>query len=448
MRLLFEQENLIKKLKELISLHTVGDYIYMYPPRQAYQSIDKIQAVKLSKKSIDKFPSINLYYHVPFCKQLCSFCNLYTKVSKNENERSDYVKLLIEETKMHQQSLLNKKVNTIYLGGGTPSLLEPKDINSLFSYLKNEGIADVFSIPEVAMEVAPDTVEYEKFVELKSVGINRVNLGFQASNISELQSIGRKHGVSTLSTSFEIIKKIGFKNVCIDLIYGLQSQTIESWHKSLEFVINYNPETICIYPLTLRPNTAYSQKGYNFIDSDIQSRKYDLAVNALTNAGYKQENHVRFVKKNGGYLQKEYHWKMENLLGLGAGARSYFWFCDTRNNYGTITRDKAYKYYVESIKNLQIPITDGYIMTDEERMRKAIILNLISLDRQWFRDMFTVDIIEVFPLLTELEAMELLSINEATIELTETGIKYRDLIVQLFFSSKVIGNIKNYKYDD
>ena len=448
MKLLFNTDASIEKLKALISKNAVGDYIYMYPPRQAYNRLDPKTAYGLVTESLNRFSNLNLYFHFPFCKQICSFCNLYTKVSKNKEEYAGYVKLLISELKMYEHLLYGKEINTIYIGGGTPSLLDPRDINSLLSYLEVKKICEIGKVPEVAMEVAPDTVEYSKFMELKDIGINRVNLGFQAANLTELESIGRTHGVSTLSNSFEVIKKIGFSNVCIDLIYGLQNQTFETWKNSIEFVINYNPETICIYPLTLRLNTPYNKKGYTYIDGEIQSKKYDFAVNAFHKAGYKQETHIRFIKENGGYLQKENHWRMQNILGIGAGARSYLWDCDTRNNYGTITREKAYRHYTDSITNNQIPITDGYLMTRDERMRKAIILNLISLDRGWFVGLFGEDILTFSPNIYALEILGFLIISDTKIELTPMGLKHRDLIVQLFFSKDVIDRTTNYLYKD
>ncbi len=448
MKLLYDDKPSLETLVQLIDNNVVGDYVYMYPPRQAYSSLDINQAYSLVSESITKFQDLNLYFHVPFCKQICSFCNLFTKISTSKEEYEKYINLLITEIGFYKNLVVDKNIKSLYIGGGTPSLLDPSHISKLFNYISNSLQIDIFKIPEVALEVAPDTVEEFKFSHFKELGINRINLGFQTLNQSELTSIGRKHDIDLLYKSIQIIKKINFDNTCIDLIYGLQNQSYSDWVNSLKIVLEYQPETICIYPLTLRPATRYHKLGYSELSGEEQYRKYDIALDMLTSHGYIQETHIRFIKDKGGYLQKANHWKLENILGMGAGARSYLWFCDTRNSYGAVKRNSAYQHYVDCVENNNLPITDGFIMDEQERMRKALILNLINLDRQWFKLLFHLDVLEVFPILYNLCENGFVIIEKSKIMLTFQGLRYRDLIVQLFFGNNVRSKILSYFYED
>jgi oxygen-independent coproporphyrinogen-3 oxidase len=421
----------------------------MYPPRQAYHAIDSVDIENLIEKSINKFNDLNLYFHIPFCKQICSFCNLYTTVSTNEKQYKEYMELLKIEFAHYTGFLTKKKINTLYVGGGTPSLLSPDLFSNLFQFIEYELGVKIADIEEVAMEVYPDTVTKDKLTQYKAAGFNRINLGFQTTNSVELAGLGRSYKLSALHQTLESAKSVNFKNICVDLIYGLKDQSFQSWQNSLEEVIAYSPQTICIYPLTLRPATIYKAKGYVFTPGNEQYQKYNYAVERLSKAGYKQENHVRYVKDGGGYIQKANHWAMQNLLGIGAGARSYLWYCDTRNGYGAFSRKKALENYVFSIKNNLNPITDGFIMTDDERMRKAVILNIISLNRNWFMRLFECDVVDVFP--KEIEVLQdsgFLLVSSDWLSLTAQGIKYRDVIVQVFFSSQVRNLVAKYEYKD
>jgi oxygen-independent coproporphyrinogen-3 oxidase len=426
------------------------DYVYMYPPRQAYHNINREDIDGLIQQSIAKFQEINLYFHIPFCRQLCSFCNLYTIRSTDVDQYKLYVELLKKEFSKYSQIISGKKINTLYLGGGTPSLLSPANIKDLFDFIEKNTTINISKIAEVAIEVSPETVDLNRFSELRHFGINRVNLGFQTLINSELRDIGRSYDANIPFQALSIIHRIGFDNVCIDLIYGLPRQTFDDWKYSVEKVLTFNPETICVYPLTLRPATIFNARGYVETVGPDQFRKYDYAEAKLISAGYKQETHIRYTKKSdGGYKQKANHWALQNILGVGAGARSYLWFCDIRNGYGAKNRNQIYKNYVENVLNSRQTVTDGFIMTEEERIRKAIILNLILLDRRWFKELFRTDVLEIFPEeFSFLKELKLLKIENNFLLLTKKGIRHRDAIVQLFFSEVVRDQIKCYRYAD
>jgi oxygen-independent coproporphyrinogen III oxidase len=442
--------NSVEEIRDLISRNVIADYIYKYPPRQTYNEITPENALKLAFKSLEMLDDVNLYFHFPFCEQICSFCNLYTYKANDVELFNRYIEILKKEFMHYFPYLLGKNVRTIYLGGGTPSLIPAKIIGDLLLFIRESMGFDIFAIPEVGLEVAADTVELGKFSEYRDIGINRVNLGLQSANDLEIKSMGKIHGLKKNIDALNILKKIGFKNVCVDLIYGLAGQTEKSWRDSLDIVKEFEPETICAYSLTLRPHTRFNSRGYRQLNGQSQYSKYDYVCEALMNAGYEQETHVRWVKKpNGGYFQKRNHWAMENVLGFGAGARSYLWEIDTRNGYSIKHRKRLYQDYVERITTRGYGIVDGFIMTNDERMRKAVILGLIKLNKHWFKTLFNVLPEDIFPVQFEiLKNAKLIEIDPEYISLTKNGMRHRDVIVQVFFSNATRMAALGFDYDE
>ncbi|MFI6520405.1 coproporphyrinogen-III oxidase family protein [Spirillospora sp. NPDC050679] len=428
-----------------------GDYVYMYPPRQAYRRFDPATSAKLSElivSSLEHSDLLNLYFHVPFCKQICAFCNLYTTRLGKDTDLHGYVELLIAEARLYARMTERKTVQTFYLGGGTPSLLDPHDVETLITRALPMFMADGTPPPaEIAIEVAPETVDAARLRDLRDAGINRINLGLQSTVPEEVARFGRRRSTSRCHTLIEEALGIGFANVCVDLIYGLRHQTDNGWETSLRDVIELSPPTVCAYALTSRPHTGYRRNGFEGAKPDVLYRRYELAQQMLVGSGYTQETHVRWTKEGGGYLQKEYHWGMQNLLGIGAGARSYLWNVDTRNGYSIQSRADALSHYTNSISKGDFSIVDGFLMSTEERARKAVVLGIMDLDRVWFKDLIGSDPVALF---SEefglLERFGLCTIVGDRIRLTERGRKYRDIIVQMFFSETVRQRLSGFHY--
>lgn len=426
----------------------IGDYVYMYPPRQTYRSFGTADVLPLIVSSLERSDSLNLYVHFPFCRQTCAFCNLFTVVSRDESLFETYTACLERETAYYGRWIQGKRIGTVYIGGGTPSLLPTRLLARLLRYLQDCIGFDISRVDEVSLEVSPETVDYEKLCALRDLGINRVNIGMQSAADEELHLIGRRYGSSTPLRALEIAQGVGFRNVCVDLIYGLQGQTFDSWRASLEAVLRFGPDTVCAYPLTLRPVTGFSEKGYRFVSAQDQYTKYDYARARLTADGYHQETHVRYVKnQRGGYLQKSNHWSLQNVLGLGAGARSYLWHCDYRNGYGARNRMRVLNRYMENVRSLGHGREDGFVMDEDERRRKAVILGLIDLNRAWFGKLFGADPVEVFPLeLGIFSELGLLEQQGEHFRLASRGVRHRDVLVQALFSERVRALVKDFDY--
>ncbi|AWW37789.1 coproporphyrinogen dehydrogenase [Streptomyces sp. AS58] len=427
-----------------------ADYMYMYPPRQTYRPL-ALSPAELEAKlraSFGRSDVLNLYVHVPFCRQICSFCNLYTTTGEGTDHR-EYTTAVLEEASRYTRFTEPKTVATLYFGGGTPSLLAPELLGAMTERLLADFSAPGTPAPsEIALEVDPATVDQARLRDLRQAGINRVNLGYQSLVPEEVTRIGRREGARR-TQALEIALGTGFDNVCVDLIYGLERQTDDAWRTSVRTVAAMAPQTVCAYPLTTRPLTSYGKRGYTFVPAETLYRRYDIAHELLTAAGYRQETHVRWVRGGGGYVQKVNHWRMQNVLGLGAGARSYLWELDTRNGYSLRSRGDALHSYLRAAGTDTLPITDGYLMTDEERRRKAVVLNLLHLDRSWFTSLFGTDPVEAFPVeFACLADAGICEIGPSEIRLTAHGTRIRDLAVQMFISPEVRDRLGKFSYSE
>lgn len=448
MRLL-EHPPTVQILRDAIHTHARCDYVYAYPPRQAYRPfLSAARPATLVRESLAQVDAVNLYVHVPFCRQICAYCNLYAVASRGDDIHRRYIEAVSLEINMFAADLLGKRVHTVYIGGGTPSLLEPSLLSELLTRITERLRFSLDEVPEVAIEVAPDNATAEQLAAIRAAGFTRINLGVQSASTDELAMIGRAYASDTVSGGLEAAMAAGFSNVCVDLIYGLRGQSFDAWRRSVRTVIARYPQTICAYPLTLRIGTGFDRRGYRTVDDVDQYRKYDHVNATLRNAGYEQQTHVRWaLPGEGGYLQKQYHWACEPVIGFGAGARSYLWALDTRNGYSLRRRRSALNDYLVRVENGESPMTDGFLMDHDERMRKAIILGLNHLDRGRFQAMYGTDPMDAFGKeIGGLITTGLVAEDASRLWLTELGVRHRDVAVQPLISRRVHELVREFTY--
>ncbi|MDP9794170.1 oxygen-independent coproporphyrinogen-3 oxidase [Catenuloplanes nepalensis] len=441
-----------RTVRHLIDSESHADYVYMYPPRQAYRpfSPEVLQRLpQLVRHSLDHSDILNLYVHVPFCRQICSFCNLYT-VRDGRADLDRYVDLVLREARWYAALTDRKQVASLYLGGGTPSILAPSQLERLVSELLALFSVAPGEVPaETALEVDPASVDVAKLRKICDAGVNRINLGYQSFIPTEVATLGRVRAERSGTRLLEEALSVGFANVCVDLIYGLEHQTDESWRTSVREVARIGPETICAYPLTLRPHTGYGRRGYDHVNGAMLRARYAMAHEILTDSGYRQETHVRWVRDGGGYRQKANHWALQNILGFGAGARSYLWDLDFRNGYSVRHRQAVLESYGRQMEAGRLPADSGFLMTDDERRRKMVALNIQSLDRTRFREMFGTDPFEEFPdELAALTGAGVVASDADRIWVPNRWLGDRDLFSQLFFSADVRRKLEEFTYDE
>lgn len=266
-----------------------------------------------------------LYIHIPFCKQACSYCDFYF-VTRRE-QKQDFVDELIREIHHKKDSRFTEEpLRTIYFGGGTPSLLTPKQIEQIL-----ESIDAVFDtqLDEITLEMNPDDVTKEYLAGLKSAGINRASMGVQTFNPELLNFMNRAHNSEEALTCLELLQASDFNVFTVDLIYGNPGQTAESLENDIETILQFNPPHVSAYSLTVEPRTRLGKQVElgRIIppEDDTVSDHFDIVVDKLKRAGILQYEVSNYAREGKEAVHNSNYWSHENYLGLGPGAHSFWW---------------------------------------------------------------------------------------------------------------------------
>ena len=253
---------------------------------------------------------MSIYIHIPFCSSICSYCD-FCKLLKNKKWIEEYLTVLEKEIK---ENYKGEKVNTIYIGGGTPSTLSNKELEKLFNILK---IFKTEKNTEITLETNTEDLTKEKINLLKK-NINRLSIGVQTFNKKKLEKLNRKLDINNLKNALK-----NFDNVNIDLMYGYNNQTLESLKEDLKKIISLNPKHISTYCLILEPHTKLYIKKYKPLDDDKERQMYDLIIKILKENGYIQYELSNFSKKNYESKHNLTYWNNESYYGFGLGASGY-----------------------------------------------------------------------------------------------------------------------------
>lgn len=277
-------------------------------------------------KNNEKAPRrLGLYIHIPFCRTKCLYCDFCSFVSRDENERERYVKSLLNEIESRKTE--EYIVDTVYFGGGTPSLLSSEQIGRILSSVKEHFILD--DCAEITLECNPmthlnDGEEY--FSALRLLGVNRLSLGIQSAVDSELKLIGRRHSFEEAQKTFFDARRSGFENISIDLMFGIPSQTLESLEYSLNQFTLLGAEHISIYSLQLEEGTPLykMREKYDFADDDTVADMY-MAINSfMGERGYSHYEISNYAKEGKESRHNSKYWLLDEYLGLGLAAHSDF----------------------------------------------------------------------------------------------------------------------------
>lgn len=266
---------------------------------------------------------LGVYIHIPFCKRKCSYC-AFSSFSNMENEKDKYISSLINEIKDFSQTG-KRNVDSIYIGGGTPSLLSKEQISTIFNTLKESFIIE--NNCEITIECNPNSLTEEKLITYKNLGVNRLSIGVQSLNDEDLSFIGRLHDSKTAISAIRLAKAVGFDNISVDLLIGLKNSTSESFLSQLEMLIKEDVKHISTYMLQVEENTPLASQVKNnpdLLPSDDECVDiYSKTANFLQLNGFLRYEVSNFAKK--GYESKHNlkYWSGENYIGFGLSAHSY-----------------------------------------------------------------------------------------------------------------------------
>ena len=324
-----------------------------------------------------------LYVHIPFCKKACHYCNFYFSVSlKNKN---DLIAALLKEIQLQKNYLPGQPVDTIYLGGGTPSILDETELRRVFQQLQGE-----FSISadaEITLEANPDDITPGQLLSWKQLGINRLSIGVQSFADEDLQWMNRAHNASQAKDCILLAQQAGFSNLSIDLIYGTPGLSDEQWHKNVATAIELNISHLSCYALTVEDGTALhqmiQQRKKQPVNTESQARHFVMLMNWLQQAGYEHYEISNFALPGSKSRHNSSYWQGLPYLGLGPSAHSFNgnsrqWNVSNNSLYITAVNQGRVPFEVELLTPVQR--LNEFIMTS---LRTSEGLDLETISRRF-----------------------------------------------------------------
>lgn len=374
---------------------------------------------------------LGIYIHIPFCKQKCFYCDFCSFANKNEMQEK-YVETVINEIKniTHKEKYT---VTTIYLGGGTPSILNPEYIKNILQEIKSS--FEILDDAEITIEINPGTVNEEKLKRYKEYGINRLSIGLQSANDKILKNIGRIHDYKQFEETFFYARKCGFKNINVDLMIGLPTQAIEDVKQTLEKIIQKNPEHISVYSLIIEEGTTIekliNENKLQLPDEETERIMYWTVVNELKENGYNQYEISNFSKKTYESKHNTNCWKQKQYIGLGTSAHSYL----NKKRYSNTNNIEEYIKNIQE-SNISKNITIHEEQTEESTMNEYMLLGLRmiqGININEFKQKFKTDpTIKYKEILEKLQKENLIQITKTSIKLTKQGIDFGNIVWEEF----------------
>ena len=312
-----------------------------------------------------------IYIHIPFCTEKCIYCDFYS-LTKHENQIDAFVERLCKEIRIKSSIIdLKWKIDTIFIGGGTPSLLEPFHIEKIIKNLDNT--FNLNYLNEFTIEANPSEFNIKKMKAFKELGINRVSFGFQSLNNEILKFLTRWHTSEDCIRAYNNARIAGFENINVDMIYGIPNQSIFQWKKDLNHIIDLNPEHISAYSLTVEKNTPlHTYVSSNKIimpQEKIDIDMYAYTMETLNNGHYKQYEISNYSQKGKRCKHNLHYWKREPYLAFGPSAHGYY----DNKRYWNI---RNLNQYIKKIDSNQLPIDDLEILNEENIFNEMIINGL------------------------------------------------------------------------
>ena len=362
---------------------------------------------------------LGLYIHIPFCISKCKYCD-FNSYKLDLDEKRKYLSAIQNEMKFYKEEIRGNEINTIFIGGGTPSILNQNEIKFLFDNIKNN--FNIKNDAEITMECNPGTLTLNKLKTMKECGVNRLSIGLQAVQNNHLEYIGRIHTYEEFEKNYYQAKEVGFENINIDLMYALPNQSKEDWMESLEKVVKLNPTHISAYSLILEENTElsnmYERNEFKLLDEDTDIEMYEYTINYLKSHGYNQYEISNYAKKDFECKHNILYWKCENYVGLGASASGFL----NEVRYNNLCELNKYEEIIHSGKK---PIEWEEKLSIEDKIEESIFLGLRMNEGIKFNDFhekYNINFKEVYKKeINKLEKIKLIKISDEGMILTQKG---------------------------
>lgn len=375
---------------------------------------------------------LGLYIHIPFCVSKCKYCD-FNSYKLDLEEKKKYLKLLEKEMSFYKNEIEEKEIDTIFIGGGTPSILRDNEIEILFDNIKTN--FKIKKNAEITMECNPGTLTLSKLKIMKDCGVNRLSIGLQAVQNHHLEYIGRIHTFEEFEKNYFQAKEVGFENINIDLMYALPNQNEEDWKETLGKIVELNPAHISAYSLILEENTElfdmYNRNEFKLLDEDIDIVMYEYTINYLKSHGYNQYEISNYAKEGYECNHNILYWKCENYVGIGASA-SGFLNVTRYNNVSSLSE------YEKMILKGKKPIDWEEKLSIKDEIEESIFLGLRMNEGIKFKDFkikYDLDFIEKYKNeIKKLKKLNLIDVNELGMRLTQKGREISNSVFVEFIS--------------
>lgn len=386
-------------------------------------------------KEVDMKKKLGIYIHIPFCEKKCDYCDFLSGTATMEQKEA-YVQALIKEIQSYEKMAREYKIETVFIGGGTPTSLEGLQISRIIKELKR-----VFSIIkeeeeriEFTIEANPGTLTKEKSEEYKASGVNRLSIGLQSADNKELKKLGRIHTFEEFVENYEMARKVGFENINIDLISSLPGQSKTDWEATLNKVVALNPEHISAYSLIIEEGTPFydrysNEKGEGLLSEDTDREIYNVTKDILLRNGYHRYEISNYARAGYESRHNSSYWTRVEYLGIGLGASSFLNQTRHENESDMETYIKYSFDYNKIKRNIEV-------LTKKQQMEEFMFLGLrriSGIHPEEFFTSFGETIEQVYgSVLRKLEAENLLIVGKERIYLTDPGIDISNYIFAQF----------------
>lgn len=376
-----------------------------------------------------ELPLLSLYVHIPWCVRKCPYCDFNSHESNGELPETQYIDALLQDFRNAKQYAQGRTLQSIFFGGGTPSLFSAPGYVRLL-----KGLQEIipFSVDiEITLEANPGTAEREKFADYRRAGINRLSIGVQSFDDLQLHSLGRIHGSDDARSAIEFAREAGFDNLNIDIMYGLRGQTTASAMRDLKTAIAFEPEHLSWYQLTIEPNTEFYKRPPVLPEDDALIDIQDSGLALLQTNGYARYEISAFARKAKMARHNLNYWRFGDYIGIGAGAHGKI----TQVAQGQIVRTRNKKqpeHYLNTQQKFLAEITP--IPVGE--LAIEYLLNVLRMPEGFSTSAFEAATGLGFELIqkqvSSLQVQELLSFEDSHVRPTEKGQQFLNSVLETF----------------
>lgn len=368
---------------------------------------------------------IEIYIHIPFCVKKCDYCDFLSGPS-GPKEQEAYVQALLREIDAVTEGK-ERSVSSIFIGGGTPSVLDEKYIGEILNKIKEKFWMQENA--EITIEVNPGTADNRKFRAYKEYGINRLSIGLQSPDDRELKILGRIHNYTQFLETYKEARAEGFDNINIDLMSAIPDQTYEGWQKNLRTVAELKPEHISAYSLIIEEGTPFAARKLNLPDEDTEYNMYEVTAQILKEYGYEQYEISNYAKKGRACRHNVGYWIRQDYLGFGLGASSLY----GKERFSNTTERKK---YLESSSSPELIREKEPILTREDEMAEFMFLGLrmtSGIAKTDFEQIFGCRIERIYgEVLKKYESLGLLVEKDGRVFLSREGIHVSNSVMAEF----------------